>query len=443
MRIDLWGLGESREHGTAINMLPDEVLVEIFDACRMNETGLESWKWKRARLVHGLEPWKWTWVRLVHVCRRWRQIIFSSPRRLNVQLFCTHRTPVAEKLACWPAFPIALQYSFSRNVVVHEDHIIAALEYPDRVCHIQIDPINLRTAKVASFPALPTFLSTACDLVNLELIYVPWKGFLSPEKIVKGVATATRLQRLCIEYSKPHTPADFTSSTHSLPPLTRTTLPSLTSLELCSTREYLEDFVAQVDVPQLRLTNMMYFHQNDLRVPELLQFIKRSEGARLTQFKRVDITLNDGVTFDAYHESQSPTSSVIIGITSCGTKRRAPYMVQFLSQFSFCHVDYLYIRLDWGSRMKINNGEWLELLHLFTAVRALHVSEKFAKQLSVFLKSVTAEMGILPALELLCVENHSMSVDKFVNARRLSGHPITIVDTLREFDEVLESYSRK
>jgi hypothetical protein len=31
------------------------------------------------------------WQVLVHVCRRWRSIVFGSPRRLNLQLFCTSR----------------------------------------------------------------------------------------------------------------------------------------------------------------------------------------------------------------------------------------------------------------------------------------------------------------------------------------------------------------
>jgi hypothetical protein len=33
------------------------------------------------------------WHSLVHVCRRWRSLVFGPPHRLNLQLFCTPKTP--------------------------------------------------------------------------------------------------------------------------------------------------------------------------------------------------------------------------------------------------------------------------------------------------------------------------------------------------------------
>jgi hypothetical protein len=51
-----------------IDSLPDFVLLEIF-GCRV---GL------------AIE----VWVVLVYVCRKWRDIVFESPRRLNLQLLC-------------------------------------------------------------------------------------------------------------------------------------------------------------------------------------------------------------------------------------------------------------------------------------------------------------------------------------------------------------------
>ncbi len=357
-RINLCGLGGSRDHGTAIDMLPDDVLVEIFDACRMNETGLK--------------PWKWKWARLVHVCRRWRQIVLSY---LNVQLFCTHGTLVAKKLACWPTLPIALEYGSH----IYEDHLLAALEYPDRIRRIEFWALNLRTGKVAkamqkpcpalthlilrsgplsahtiphgflggsaprlqeialtwiTFLELPTLLLKAHALVNLEVSKMPWNGFLSPEKIIKSVATATRLQSLRIGYSKScilH--VNLTPLTHHLPPITRTVLPSLTSLRLEGARDFLEDFVARVDVPRLRSIDMTYLHQNDLRVPELLHLLmERSEGACLSQFNRAGITLHgDQSTFHAYprHEANSQFSSLKISISGSGKKRCASHMIQF------------------------------------------------------------------------------------------------------------------
>ena len=58
-------------------MLSDDVLLGMFDFY-VDEDG---------ETKEDVEVWQV----LVHVCRRWRSIVFGSPRRLNLQLFCTSR----------------------------------------------------------------------------------------------------------------------------------------------------------------------------------------------------------------------------------------------------------------------------------------------------------------------------------------------------------------
>src|SRR5579863_448060 len=86
----------SLEHDKSpIHMLPDNVLLEIFDHCRGDDDHFTPKIWKP----------------LVHVCRRWRQIVFASPRRLHLLLVCDVRTPVKKLLDIWPLLPIAVLYS--------------------------------------------------------------------------------------------------------------------------------------------------------------------------------------------------------------------------------------------------------------------------------------------------------------------------------------------
>jgi hypothetical protein len=48
---------------------------------------------------------------------------------------------------------------------------------------------------------------------------------------------------------------------------------------------------------------------------------------------------------------------------------------------------------------------------------------------------------VLPVLDLIyLVDQPVTSVEKFLAARQLSGHPVTIVDTEAEFDERVKSY---
>src|ERR1700723_3747710 len=92
-----------------IDVLPDDVLLEIFD-CYVDKGPFELNAW------HSLG----------HVSRKWRWVVFVSPRRLNLRLLCSTRTPVREMLTTWPPFPIViLEDIFS---ACNEDNIIAALE---------------------------------------------------------------------------------------------------------------------------------------------------------------------------------------------------------------------------------------------------------------------------------------------------------------------------
>ena len=78
-----------------IDSLPDFVLLEIFDfyVGQASEDSLE-----------GIE----VWIALVDVCRKWRDIVFESPRRLNLQLLCTDTKCVWELLDIWPPLPIVV-----------------------------------------------------------------------------------------------------------------------------------------------------------------------------------------------------------------------------------------------------------------------------------------------------------------------------------------------
>ena len=107
-------------------MLTDDVLLEIFDHYR--------------NICHDPSLAVWKWHLLVHVCRRWRQIIFDSPRHLDVGILCTDKTPVSKNLNIWPHLPIAIDYCFPRKLTGPEDgdDIVAALEDPDRICYFRL-----------------------------------------------------------------------------------------------------------------------------------------------------------------------------------------------------------------------------------------------------------------------------------------------------------------
>jgi hypothetical protein len=141
-----------------MDMLPDDVLLEIFDfylvedPLRENNIG--------------------AWQLLVHVCRRWRIVVFGSSRRLNLRLVCTPTTPVRDTLDIWPALPLLIYGDVS---MLGADNIIAALDRSDRVCMIDLDIgssqlENVLTVVQAPFPEL-TVLSLTLKDESASLIY--------------------------------------------------------------------------------------------------------------------------------------------------------------------------------------------------------------------------------------------------------------------------------
>ncbi|KAI0292173.1 hypothetical protein BC826DRAFT_1020443 [Russula brevipes] len=103
-----------------IDKLPDDVLLEIFDFYLDNKNLHER------RNVD-------KWHTLVHVCKKWRNVVFASPRRLDLRLLCKNTRPVRAMLDIWPALPIHIEGIWRKRWETGLDNIVAALEHPDRV----------------------------------------------------------------------------------------------------------------------------------------------------------------------------------------------------------------------------------------------------------------------------------------------------------------------
>ncbi|KAH9167924.1 hypothetical protein EDB89DRAFT_1909676 [Lactarius sanguifluus] len=475
---------ESHIHATTINSFPDNVLLEIFDFYRRHQDLCGS----RFYSI-------WDWHRLAHVCPRWRRIILSSPRRLNLQLLCTHGTPVRKNLVYWPPFPIIVDYYTYRGTDDRqgltpgdEDNVVAALEDSARVRHVGISVTSSLLEKMAavmwkpfpalthlwlssnddtvptlpdeflglptpslrvvhiegvSFPALPRLLSPALGLVDLRLLDIPGDHYISPGVLVSSLAALTELRTLLIGFRSPTPPS---SRTIRQDPMTRISLPSLTTFGFHGVKGYLEDLVAQMDTPRLDYFRISYFNQLDFQVPQLSRFIVRTQSLYLARFKRarVDFGAND-VYVSLYCEREELLESHFSLQISCqGLDWQVSHVAQTLSQFAtlLSNIGDLSIdarELSPGGKDYMDNTEWLDLLRPFTAVGTLHVSGKLAGYVARRLEGVTGNIvvEILPSLHSLFLEDEPLtSVERFVEVRRLSGRPVTIVN---EFSERLES----
>ena len=219
-----------------IDVLPDDVLLEIFDFYM----DMRPWYEGKTRVEE--------WQSLVHVCRRWRTLVLGSPRRLNLQLYCTPKTPVREILDVWPALPLIVVGSMVSSPGT--DNIIAALEQRNRVRHLCLPGlVDLQLEEVLAamqvpfpeltdlrlfsygetvpvipdsfldgsaprlrsfdlrgipFPGLPKLLLSATHLVTLLLTNIPHSGYISPEAIVALISVFSSLAILDIAFESPN-----------------------------------------------------------------------------------------------------------------------------------------------------------------------------------------------------------------------------------------------
>jgi hypothetical protein len=86
---------------------------------------------------------------------------------------------------------------------------------------------------------------------------MPPTGYISPDTMVVNLATLSRLKPLHLGFQNVPSHHDQILP----PPIVWNILPALCKLFLCGVFEYLEDFLAQIDTPQLESISLYYLDQ--------------------------------------------------------------------------------------------------------------------------------------------------------------------------------------
>jgi hypothetical protein len=445
-----------------IDVLPDDVLVEIF--CFYVD--MSPWNLKRE-----VEAWQ----TLVHVRRRWRTVVLGSPRRLNLRLCCTPKTPAKDTLDVWPALPLIVNGYMNPSGT---DNIIAALGQSNRVCHVslwdlagwQLEQVlaamqvpfpeltelllwsDYKTMPVIPdsfldgsaprlryfsldgipFPGMPKLLLSATHLATLHLSDIPHSGYISPEAIVALVSELSSLGLLSLAFQSPQSRPDL--ETRRLPPSKRSVIPALNYFRFKGVTEYLEDLVTGIDTPQLDEMEIRFFNQIDFDTPRLAQFINRTP--KLGKQDAV-VRFEDGlasVILSPGHlrigiSCREPDWQLSSIEQVCNSSLHPLFTVEVL------YIQHQYQQLVWKEDA-IENTLWLQLLLPFTAVQNLYLSKKFAPGIAAALKELVEDRitEVLPSLQNIFVEGLEPSkrfqenIGQFVAARQLLDHTITVFD---------------
>jgi hypothetical protein len=446
-----------------IAVLPDDVLLGIFDFY-IDMYSSYGTKW-------GTEAWQ----SLVHVCRRWRNLVFGSPRRLNLQLCCTPDTPAKSTLDVWPSLPLLIK---GKMAFSGTENVITALGQSNRVCEVNLDLAGSQVEEVLAamqvsfpeltetwlwshydetppvipdsfldgsaprlriftldnipFPGLPKLLLTATHLVHLRLFNIPHSGYISPEEVVSLISTLSNLETLFLGFRSPQSRPD--QGSRRPPPSKRSVILALTHFNFKGVIEYLEDLVTFIDTPQIESLYITFFNQIDFDTPRLAQFINRSPKLRK---REAQVEFDDSGANIAF-PPRSRTLQISISCIEPDWQLSSIEQVCNSSLYPLPTVEDLYIahqysQLVWKNDA-IENTLWLQLLLPFTAVKNLYLSKVFAPGIAAALQELVAGRitVVLPTLQNIFVEGleHSgpfqENIGQFVSARQLSDHPIDI-----------------
>ncbi|KAI9507137.1 hypothetical protein F5148DRAFT_152312 [Russula earlei] len=460
-----------RQNRVTIHTLPDDVLVEIFHFY------VNDWR-------TGSNGWH----TLVHACRTWRCIVFASPRYLNLQLKYTGKRPISEMLDIWPVLPVVISLTTYPSSESYPDrcwgNIAVALEseHHHRICVIDLSvipashwermaaamqkpfpeltlvrvwleentvtplpdsflggsaPLLLRHLSLRNcpFPGMPKLLLSANHLVHLFLRNIPYSGYISPQALVTALSVMSRIETLYVEFRSPRSRPDPES--RPPPPPTRSVLSALTDLEFQGAHEYLEDLLAQIEAPLLNKLEITFFMVPNFVVPQLRQFISLAESFKTCDKAFVE-TSYCAIRIAIFRERDRPSPKLSLNIRCRELDWQLSSLAQVCSSSfpllsTLVQLDILHVLLPDAPSHRRNGMErtqWLELLHPFTAVKHLRLSDQVAPRVCQALEELSEERRteVLPALQNIFLSDLSVPkfIERFVAARQLAGHPVAV-----------------
>lgn len=455
-----------------IEMLPDEILLEIFDCHR------------QATLDNSSNLWKWH--RLAHVCQRWRILVFESPRRLDLRLAYTFKNPLRKSLDLWPDLPVSVWYpkaTLRRLSLDDEENVATVLNHANRICDINLSMTWQLASKSAAslkapfpilqriqlrsqesirplpipdgflggftpllrdiylirtiFPTLPDLLLSARALVSLHLDDIPNSGYFSPEAFANSLSGMAQLNTLKIQFSPPNAHERSLGA-----PLTnRAILPALTEFEFKGNCEYVEDLVSRIDAPALGQINITFIEQPTFGIPRLARFIGRTKEAKLPH--HTSVRLSDEITITQYFRrpscANSSSGTFQLQIPCDELDRQFSLLIHLCQYISepLAGVEHFDIEAfprssNWMDGDEMDTSVWQELFRSFRGTKNLEVTGWLVTSVASALERATGEMAriVLPALRDLHMLDSpspvSTSIERFIAARQLCNRPVAV-----------------
>jgi hypothetical protein len=417
----------------------------------------------------------------VHICRKWRHIVFSSHQALQLQLFCTHRTPVLKTLECWPTLPIVVEYRGSPALDTpapadDDDDVMAALRHCHRVTSIDLSVTSslrdrfsaikeqfseledlvlqsqdglwmtlpsvfrwgprlhrLHLTRIA-IPELTQLLTSSRNLVDIQLHEMPAIGYSLLTPFRKALSEMTQLQSLSLQFLPNPIYPEIVLATLSLPTLTR--------LKYQGASEYLDNLVAGIDAPRLEVVEIKFSDEIKLHTPNIGKFINQM-GKQNSQH-------HAEILFSKHYVSITLTQPVPSCLPLKVLCRPSSPQLLFITQIchhistSLLNVEQLKLHISSSqpSRERCDRDRegWIALINAFRSTRRPYFAVNFSRNIVLALESSESTLPAPHKLHIRRSESRDSDailrkvVGSFMHLRELSGHFMAV-----EYDRPLVS----
>jgi hypothetical protein len=289
-----------------------------------------------------------------------------------------------------------------------------------------------------SIPIRFQLLTTAVGLVTLHLALYHPSTYFQPTVLLQSLSLMPQLEMLLIIFCFAVPDRDVERQLMRTPIMTHVTLPNLRSFTLQTVSAYSEAVLSRITASRLENFQICYLKQLTYSVPELVQFMGRTENLRFDRAifeflsERVYVAVNPT-------ETNMPEDAFSINLDCWHLNWQVSSVAQIFNALSqiFSAVEHLTLAHDVHSRSseehnKVDRTEWRKLLRSFSNVKTLDIEDGLVSELSRCLRLDDGEhpLDVLPELQELTYsgsDNANNAFTSFVDTRQNAGRPVTLI----------------
>jgi hypothetical protein len=398
-------------------------------------------------------------------------------------------------LAHSPPLPLVIDYERTDITAEDEEAILLALEQRDRVRRIRlytsvlqlqklimaidgeypileyliledapedrrtvlILPETLQTPRLrhlainCSIPIRSPLLGMAAGLVILSLALDHPSTYFQPTILLQSLSLMPQLEILLIFFNFPVPNRDVERQLMRSPIMTHVTLPNLRSFAFQAVSFYSEAVLSRITASRLEDFQIAYPKQLTFSVPELVQFMGRTENLR---FDRAEFNFYGERVYVEVNQTNMPVDAFSMNVECWHLDWQVSSVAQIFNALSqiFSAVEHLTLAHEVHSQSseehnEVDRTEWRKLLRSFSNVKALRIDDGLIRELSRCLSLEDGEhpLEVLPELQELTYSGSGNANDaftSFIDARKNAGRPVITPASQNRWERVKNGFSQ-